>query len=179
RKLSPFWSGPPLVVMELEPWRHASQGVWRVIDVEDWAEIRRLHRAEGLGIKAIARRLGVARNTVRDALRSDVPPRYERSSTGSSVDAVELRITELLGEFPEMAATVIAERIGWTRGITVLRDRVAELRPLFVPADPCQRTSYAPGELAQWDLWQPDALIPLGFGQSDKLWVVSAVAGFS
>jgi hypothetical protein len=25
-----------------------------VIDVEDWAEIRRLHRAEGLGIKAIA-----------------------------------------------------------------------------------------------------------------------------
>ena len=40
-----------------------------VIDVEDWAEIRRLHRAEGMAIKAIARRLGVARNTVRAALR--------------------------------------------------------------------------------------------------------------
>jgi len=53
--------------MELEPWLHASQGVWRVIDVEDWAEIRRLHRAEGLGIKAIARRLGKARNTVHGA----------------------------------------------------------------------------------------------------------------
>ena len=26
--------------------------------VEDWAEIRRLHRAEGMPIKAIARRLG-------------------------------------------------------------------------------------------------------------------------
>jgi hypothetical protein len=55
-----------------------------VIDVEDWAEIRRLHRAEGMGIKVIARRLGIARNTVRDALPSDEPPRYERAGKGLS-----------------------------------------------------------------------------------------------
>lgn len=150
-----------------------------MIDVEDWAEIRRLHRAEGLSIKAIARRLGLARNTVRDALRSEEPPRYERAPSGSVVDAFEPEIRALLGEFPTMPATVIAERIGWERGITILRDRVAELRPLFVPPDPCQRTSYAPGELAQWDLWQPDVEIPLGFGQHDKLWVVSGATGFS
>jgi transposase len=36
-----------------------------LIKVEEWAEIRRLHRAEAMGVKAIARRLGVARNTVR------------------------------------------------------------------------------------------------------------------
>ena len=36
-----------------------------MINVEEWAEIRRLHRAESMGVKAIARRLGVARNTVR------------------------------------------------------------------------------------------------------------------
>src|SRR5215211_7082985 len=102
--------------MELEPWLEASQGVWRVIDVEDWAEIRRLHRAEGLGIKAIARRLGVARNTVRDALRSGELPRYERAPKGSAVDAFEPQVLELLREFPAMPATVIAERIGWTRG---------------------------------------------------------------
>lgn len=35
-----------------------------VIDVEDWAEIRRLHRAEGLSIKTIVRRVRVSRNTV-------------------------------------------------------------------------------------------------------------------
>jgi hypothetical protein len=97
----------------------------------------------------------VSRNAVRDSLRSDVPPRYERTLTGSMVDAVEPQIRELLREFPTMPATVIAERIGWER-ITILRDRVAELRPLFVPPDPCQRTTYAPGELAQSDLWQPD-----------------------
>ena len=33
-----------------------------VISVEDWAEIRRLHKSEKMAIKAIARQLGVARN---------------------------------------------------------------------------------------------------------------------
>ena len=147
--------------------------------MEDWAEIRRLYRAEGLGIKTIAKRLGVARNTVRAVLRSDAPPRYERTPQGSIVDAVEPEIRRLLGDFPEMPATVIAERIGWERGMTVLRDRVGELRPLFVPPDPSQRTWYRPGELAQFDLWQPDVLIPVGFGQVAKLWVVVGVCGFS
>ena len=57
------------------------------MNVEDWAEIRRLHRAEGVPIKEVARRLGVARNTVRAALRSDEPPRYQRTPTGSSPPA--------------------------------------------------------------------------------------------
>jgi hypothetical protein len=36
-----------------------------LINVEEWAEIRRLHRAEAMGVKAIARRPGVARDAVR------------------------------------------------------------------------------------------------------------------
>jgi transposase len=150
-----------------------------VISVEDWAEIRRLHRAEQMPIKAIVRHLGVARNTVRDALRRDEPPRYERSPRGSIIDAVEPEIRALLKQFPTMPATVIAERIGWENSIRVLRDRVAELRPLFVPPDPAQRTFYRPGELGQFDLWQPDVSIPVGFGQSAKLWVVVGASGFS
>ena len=54
---------------------------------------------------------------------------------------------------------------------------MAELRPLFRPPDPSQRTHYVPGEVVQFDLWQPDALIPLGFDETDKLWVVTAVSG--
>jgi transposase len=150
-----------------------------VISVEDWAEIRRLRRAEGLSIKEIGRRLGVARNTVRAALRADGPPRYERARKGSIVDAVEPQILALLREFPTMPATVIAERIDWGHSIRVLRDRVAELRPLFVPPDPAQRTFYRPGEWGQFDLWQPDVEIPLGHGQTAKLWVVVGVCGFS
>jgi transposase len=150
-----------------------------VITVEDWAEVRRLHRAEKMPIKAIVRRLGIARNTVRDALRDDAPPRYERARKGSIVDAVEPEIRALLKEVPTMPATVVAERIDWEHSIRVLHDRVAELRPLFLPPDPAQRTFYRPGALAQFDLWQPDVAIPVGFGQSAKLWVVVGALGFS
>jgi len=100
-----------------------------VINVEDWADSSAASRG-GVEHRSDVRRLGVARNTVRDALGSDEPPRYERAGTGSAVDAVEGQIRELLGEFPTMPTTVIAARIGWERGITILRDRVAELRSL-------------------------------------------------
>jgi hypothetical protein len=102
-----------------------------VLSVEDWADIRRLHRAEGLPIEQIARVLGVSKNTVRAALRSVGPPKYERAGRSSIVDEVEPRIRELLQAFPTMPATVIAERIGWSRSMTVLKARVAELRPVY------------------------------------------------
>ena len=97
--------------------------------MEDWAEIRRLHRAEQMPVKVIARVMGVSRNTVRTAIASDRPPKYERPRKGSIVDAAEPRIRELLKAYPSMPATVIAERIGWERSIRVLSGRVAELRP--------------------------------------------------
>ncbi len=50
--------------------------------MEDWAEIRRLHRAEGLPIKAIVRVLGISRNTVRAAIASDVLTRTHPVATG-------------------------------------------------------------------------------------------------
>jgi transposase len=104
-----------------------------VISVGDWAEIRRLHRTEQMPVRAIARKLGIARNTVRRAVADDAPPKYQRAPKGSIVDAVEPRIRELLEQWPEMPATVIAERIGWDRGLTVLEDRVRDLRPARGP----------------------------------------------
>jgi DNA invertase Pin-like site-specific DNA recombinase len=43
----------------------------RVLIVEDWAEIRRLRRSEGVSISEIARVVGCSRNTVKAALASD------------------------------------------------------------------------------------------------------------
>ena len=150
-----------------------------MINVEEWAEIRRLHRAEGMGVKTIARRLGLARNTVRSALRADEAPKYERAGPGSAVDVFEPAIRRLLALTPDMPATVVAERIGWTRGITVLRERVAELRPAYQVPEAFGRTEYKPGELCQWDLWFPDYEIPVGHGQTAVLPVLVGVPCYS
>ena len=150
--------------------------------MEDWAEIRRLRRAEGLPIKMIARTLGVSRNTVRTALAAEGPPKYVRSSPGSAVDAFEPRIREQLRAVPTMPATVIAERVGWTRGMTVFKERVAELRPACLPPDPASRTTYEAGELAQFDFWFPDIELPVGYGQTrtaKRLPVMTCVSGYS
>jgi transposase len=149
--------------------------------MEEWAEIRRLHRSEGMAIKAIARRLGVARNTVRGALAADAPPRYARPAAGSRVDAFEPAIRALLAEFPEMPATVIAERVGWMHAPSVLRARVAQLRPLYRPADPADRTTYAAGEIVQCDLWFPGRVVPVGgkvLADPPVLTMVAAFSGF-
>jgi Sigma-70, region 4 len=62
-----------------------------MLSVEDWAEIRRLHRAEGLPIKVIARVLGISKNTVKATLASDQAPKYERRQVSSHSDVpVEL-----------------------------------------------------------------------------------------
>ena len=147
--------------------------------MEDWAEIRRLHLAEGVSARAIARRLRVSRGTVARALASSGPPKYRRAPKGSAVDVCEPAIRELLAEFPTMPASVIGERIGWSRSASVLRERVAQLRPLFAAPDPASRTSYAPGELAQCDLWFPPVEVPLGHGQRGKAPVLVMVAGYS
>lgn len=147
--------------------------------MENWAEIRRLHRAEGMPIKAIVRATGISRNAVRRALASDGPPKYSRAPRGSAVDAVEDQVRALLRSCPTMPATVIAERIGWERSISLLKTRVRELRPLFRPTDPASRTTYLPGELAQCDLWFPAVDIPLGAGQVGRPPVLVMVSGYS
>lgn len=150
--------------------------------MEDWAEIRRLHRGEGLPIKMIARTLGISRNTVRAALAAEGPPKYVRRPAGSAVEVFEPRIREQLQAVPTMPATVIAERVGWTRGMTVFKERVRELRPAYLPPDPASRTAYEAGELAQFDFWFPPVEIPVGYGQTrtaKRLPVMTTVSGYS
>ena len=99
--------------------------------MEDWAEIRRLHRAEGVPIKEVARRLGVAGNTVRAALASDRPPTYRRASRRSVVDPYEAQIRLLLREWPKMPTPVMAQRIGWPSSCSdgPLKKLLARIRP--------------------------------------------------
>lgn len=150
-----------------------------MIRVQEWAEVRHLHFAEGLSERVIADRLGLARGTVRRAIAAEAPPTYSRPLGRSAFDAFEPQVRSLLREFPSMPATVIAERVGWNGSPSWFRKRVAALRPEFAPRDPADRLKYRPGDQAQCDLWFPPARIPLGSGQVGSPPVLVIVASFS
>jgi transposase len=64
----------------------------------------------------------------------------------------------------------------------VLRERVAELRPVYLPPDPASRTGYVAGEIGQHDFWFPDIELPVGCGQirtATQLPVLTMVTGYS
>lgn len=148
--------------------------------MEDWAEIRRLHRSEKLSQAAIARHLALSRNTVAKALQSEAPPRYERAPVATSAWAqAELAVRVLLGQFPTMPSTVIAQRVGWTGGHSWFAENVARIRPEYAPVDPCDRLVHLPGEQVQCDLWFPGQLIPDHGGVLRSFPVLVMVAAYS
>lgn len=146
--------------------------------MEDWALVRRLV-AEGVPRRQVARELGIGRSTVDRALASDGPPKYERVPALTSFSPFEARVRALLAEYPEMPATVIAERVGWQGSITWFRDNVRRLRPEHRRPDPADRLVWAPGDAAQCDLWFPPAKIPLEDGTRVSPPVLVVVAAHS
>jgi transposase len=153
-----------------------------VVEVEQWAEIRRMHFVLGVSIKEIARRTGRDRNTVRSALRSAAAPRYSRPAAGSKLDPFKDEIHRLLKADAKLTGQRVRELIeplGFDGGKTIVDDYLREVRPLFDPPRTFQRTIYRPGEICQFDLWEPKGEIAVGHGQTRKGWVVIACLGYS
>jgi transposase len=118
------------------------------------AEVMRLHYIEGLALRAISRRLGLARNTVRRILGRRVhKPARASAPRGSLLDRFQDVIQKLFDETPEITAPATLERLrplGYTGGVSIVRDRLRKLRgttkaPAFVTLD------FAPGEALQVD----------------------------
>lgn len=146
--------------------------------MEDWALIRRL-AAEGVPNARIAQRLGISRTTVIKAVKSEAPPRYQRTPGPSSFAVFEPRVRALLEETPDMPATVLAERVGWEGSIRWFSDNVRRLRPAHRPIDPADRLTWAAGDAAQCDLWFPPQKIPLEDGTAKLLPVLVITAAHS
>jgi transposase len=153
-----------------------------VLDVEGWAELRREHFVRGVSIKDLARRTGLSRNTVRAALRASAPPKYSRPAAGSKLDPFKDEIHRLLRADPRLTGQRIRELIaplGYAGGKTIVDDYLREVRPLFDAPRTFQRTVYRPGEICQFDLWEPSREVPVGHGQTRRGWVVVACVGYS
>ena len=153
-----------------------------MLDVERWAELRREHFVRGVPIKELARRYGIDRNTVRRALRSDRPPRYERPRRPSKLDPFKDEIHRLLRRDPRLTGVRVRELIaplGFDGQKTIVDDYLREVRPLFRHARTYQRTVYRPGEVCQFDLWEPSEPVPVGHGQRRRGFVVVGCLGYS
>src|SRR5215471_18591164 len=118
------------------------------------SEVLRLSLVEGLSLRAIAKRLKLSRKTVRRLLARG-PERKPPSSKPrpSLLDAYNAEIGRLLAETPELTAPGILERLrplGYSGGITILRDRVSQLRPR-PPKEAFLTLDFKPGAAFQID----------------------------
>jgi transposase len=154
-----------------------------VVGVEQWAEVRRLHFVRGLSIREIHRRTGLHRETIRRAISSEVAPVYRRASSGSKLDPFKDEIHRLLGVDPKLPGQRVREliaQLGFEGAKTIVDDYLREVRPVFLPPPRTfQRTVYRPGEICQFDLWEPRAEVAVGHGQTRRAWVVVACLGYS
>jgi transposase len=151
-----------------------------MLEVEQWFEIRRLHRVEKLSARKIAKRLGLARNTVNAALHSDTPPQYNRDRRPSCLDPFNNRIAEILGQFPEISAVRIQEILqpeGFDGGLSILRDYLRRVRPQ--PTQAFQRTEYRPGDIGQVDWARMPDPIASPTGDLLPVWALILTLGYS
>ncbi|MGH7434396.1 MAG: IS21 family transposase [Polyangiaceae bacterium] len=117
------------------------------------AEVLRLGLVEGVGVRAIARKLGMARKTVRKILGRHRAPLKPRETRGSIVDGYEPTIRRLLDDSPDMLAPAVLERLrplGYTGGVSILRARLRAMRPKERP-QAFLTLSFEPGEAMQID----------------------------
>lgn len=113
----------------------------------------------GASVRKIARDLGLARNTVSKVV-NQVQTRREGDGDQSpsrrrvrQLDRYEPFLQELLARYPELTAVRLWEELrkqGFTGGYTMVRQRLAELRPGSSP-HPVLRFETAPGAQAQMD----------------------------
>jgi transposase len=126
-----------------------------MIAQEDWMEIKLMHR-QGASIRAIARRTGLSRITVRKILKQVTPKRYgPRRSRATKLSPFVSRLEELLSARPHVPATILHEAIA-REGYTGHYEQVkcwarARRREESARRRACVRFETAPGVEAQFD----------------------------
>jgi transposase len=134
---------------------------------------------QGKPVRAIARELGVARNTVRRYVRG-TPGAQPRPRRGSKLDAYKEQIRCWIREDHLVNCETMLPRLqaqGYTGRISILKDFVRPLRPpAAVARRPVIRYETAPGEQLQFDwgefLYEQD-------GHTRKLFGFTAILSYS
>jgi len=120
-----------------------------------FADVLKLAFIDGLGVRAVARRLHMARKTVRRILDRErrkyrAPPTSPRPTLLGAYDGA---IRQMLSDTPELRAPAVLERLrplGYRGGVSILRDRLRQLRP-HAEREPFLTLDFAPGVAVQVD----------------------------
>jgi len=137
--------------------------------------------AQGKSIHAIARTLGIARNTVRRYLRGkpEAVPRPKRPAQGSKLDPYKLHIRQWVQQDRLYNCETMLPRLqalGYTGSSSTLRAFVHTLRPRQAGQHPIQRYETQPGEQMQFD-WAE--LHYEHEGKEHKLYGFTAILSYS
>lgn len=121
--------------------------------VDRQAEVLRLSVLEGLGVRAIARRLQMARKTVRRMLGARKPAQRGAPVRVSMLERFDNLLRETIEKTPDMKAPAVLERLrqgGYRGGLTIVRVRLRELRPR-APREAFLTLDFKPGAALQVD----------------------------
>lgn len=148
-----------------------------------------LHR-EGMSRRAIARSLGVSRNTVKKILRAHAEARQvphtalpeppKRAPRPKKVDDYRGQVAQLLDKYPTITAQRVLEILGeagYDGGYTAVKELVRELRPKPKPKPSLPTPDWGPGKMAESD-WSPYELT-LVSGRKLKVQLFSYVLAHS
>jgi len=122
---------------------------------------------DGLSRRAIARAVGVSRNTVKALLAAQdlgrttehaaLAPRPLRAPRTSMLDAWRSRIAELMKQFSDITAQRVFESLraeGFGGGYNTVKKYVRVVRPKPAPTPSLVTPDYGPGEMGESD-WSP------------------------
>jgi transposase len=143
--------------------------------------------------RAIARALGISRNTVKSVLEEHAAKRASehsalaesarpsRASRASKLAPFHSRVMQLFERYPDITAQRVFERLrdeeGFGGSYSAVKTYVRRVRPRKKPAPSLPTPVHGPGKMAESD-WSP-YLITYTDGQRDKIEMFSYVLRFS
>jgi transposase len=146
--------------------------------MEEWLMIRDLY-AQGLSIKAISKKTGFDRKTVRKYLNiTSLPESKKRAKKASKLDEYKDYITTKLHEGPYTASRLYREiqEMGFTGKYTIVKDFIRKVRPEYGVVA-VLRYETKPGVQSQVD-WSEFGRIEID-GKTKKLYCFNMILGYS
>ena len=153
-----------------------------MIQLGELVMILDLHR-QGLGVSAIARRVGIDRKTVRKYIERGLePPAYgPRKPRPRQLEPFEAYLRQRVVAYPSLTGSRLLREIreqGYDGGYTAVTDFLREVRPRLAPPFEV-RFETPPGEQAQVDFAQFEVVFADEPGVVRKVWLFSLVLGYS